>query len=43
MRRATRAWTIDAPDGQIITKWSAQLANGTQARLRLLRRNGDGT
>lgn len=36
-------WTIDAPDGQIITKWSAQLANGTQARLRLLRRNGDGT
>ena len=36
-------WTIDAPDDQIITRWSAQLANGTQARLRLLRRNSNGT
>ena len=36
-------WTIEAPDDHIITSWSAQLTNGTQARLRLLRRNGDGT
>ena len=36
-------WTVDAPDDHIITTWSAQLTNGTQARLRLLRRNGDGT
>ena len=36
-------WTIDAPDDHIITGWSAQLTTGTQARLRLLRRNGDGT
>src|SRR5688572_14175907 len=36
-------WTIDAPDDQIITRWSAQLASGTQARLRLLKRNSNGT
>jgi hypothetical protein len=36
-------WTVEAPDDHIITSWSAQLEDGAQARLRLLRRNDDGT
>lgn len=36
-------WTVDAPDDHILTSWSAQLTTGTQARLRLLRRNNDGS
>jgi hypothetical protein len=36
-------WEVDAPDEHVITTWRAQLTSGTQARLRLLRRNGDGS
>lgn len=34
---------IEAPDAHIITSWSAQLDAGAKARLRLLRRNDDGS
>lgn len=35
-------WTVDAPDDHIITSWQAQLRSGAQARLRVLRRDGNG-
>ena len=36
-------WSIEVPENTIVTSWKAKLSAGTQARLRVLRRNGDGT
>ena len=36
-------WSIEVPENTIVTSWKAKLTAGTQARLHVLRRNGDGT
>jgi hypothetical protein len=36
-------WSVEVPSDSIVTSWKAQLDSGTQARLRVLRRNGDGS